>query len=201
MMQIYDCEQGSDEWLKARLGIPTASEFHSVLAKGKGLTRRTYLLKLAGELLTGEPMERYSNHHMERGKEMEAEARALYEFQTDHELTRVGFVRNEGIIPDVVIGCSPDSLIGVDGALEVKTKLPHLQLEVLESGKVPSEHIAQCQGTLLVTGRSWVDFVSYWPKLPPFIKRVHRDEMYIAELRVELKLFDKELKNIVELYK
>ena len=54
-MRIIDCEQGSPEWFKARAGIPTASEFHTVLAKGKGggesLTRKTYLLKLAGEML------------------------------------------------------------------------------------------------------------------------------------------------------
>ena len=50
-MKIIDCEQGSPEWFSARSGIPTASEFHTVMAKGKGggesLTRKTYLLKLA----------------------------------------------------------------------------------------------------------------------------------------------------------
>jgi len=194
-IEIFNCEQGTDEWLQARLGIPTASEFHAVLAKGKGLTRRTYLLKLAGERLTGQPAEQYTNKHMERGKEMEAEARALYVFQSDAELEPVGFIRNGNM------GCSPDSLIGTNGGLEIKTKLPHLQLEVLEKREVPGEHFAQCQGFLLVTGREWIDFVSYWPRLPPFVKRVYRNDTYLAELKVEIDMFNEELDRIVEMYK
>jgi hypothetical protein len=63
-MQIIDCEQGSPEWFAARAGIPTASEFHTVMAVGKqggkSVTRVAYLNKLAGEILTGEPMPSYS---------------------------------------------------------------------------------------------------------------------------------------------
>jgi hypothetical protein len=44
---------------------PDRLEFSTVMAKGKdggkSVTRRTYMLKLAGEILTGEPMESYSN--------------------------------------------------------------------------------------------------------------------------------------------
>lgn len=195
MIQIFDCEQGSADWFAARLGVPTASEFHSILAKGQGKTRRTYMLKLAGERLTGEPMHTYSNDHMERGREMEDEARSLYEFQTDAELTRVGFMRNGEK------GCSPDSLIGANGMCEIKTKLAHLQLDVLASDAVPSEHIAQCQGALWVAEREWLDFVSYWPKLKPFIKRVYRDERYIATLKVAVEEFNEELNNLVEQFR
>ena len=80
-LQIFECEQGSAEWFAARAGIPTASEFATVMARGRGgesKTRRTYMLKLIGERLTGQPMESYTNAHMERGKVMEAEARDLY---------------------------------------------------------------------------------------------------------------------------
>lgn len=195
MIQTFDCEQGSPEWIAARLGIPTASEFHSILAKGQGKTRRTYMYKLAGERLTGEPMESYSNGHMERGKDMEDEARSLYVFQTDAELTNVGFIRNGDK------GCSPDSLIGANGMLEIKTKLPHLQLDVLESDAVPGEHIAQCQGALWVAEREWIDFESYWPKLRPFIKRVYRNERYIATLKVAVDEFNEELNNLVERFR
>jgi hypothetical protein len=77
------------EWFAARAGIPTASEFHTVLAVGKqggkSVTRVAYLNKLAGEILTGEPMPSYSNADMERGKIMEDEARDLYAFM--HGLT------------------------------------------------------------------------------------------------------------------
>ena len=79
MMEIIDCEQGSADWFRARLGLPTASEFQTVLPGSDARTkkrRQTYMDKLAGELITGEPMENYTNAYMERGKLLEDEARA-----------------------------------------------------------------------------------------------------------------------------
>lgn len=195
-LEIFNYEQGSPEWFECRRGIPTASEFDTVIATGRGggesKTRRTYMYKLAGEILTGEQMYSYSNDNMERGKEMESEARDMYVFLTDLEPTRVGFVRNGQK------GCSPDSLLGADGMLEIKTKLAHLQCEVLACDEFPSEHKAQCQGQLWVAEREWVDFVSYWPKLPLFSKRVFRDEPYIKKLSSEVDRFNDELADLVE---
>lgn len=192
MIEVFNMEQGSPEWFEARRGIPTASEFSTILAKGRdggaSKTRRTYLMKLLGERVTGEPMYSYSNDHMERGKELEAEARDMYSFMTDTDPRQVGFIRNDGA------GCSPDSLVGDDGMLEIKTKLAHLQMEVLLYGQVPSEHLAQLQGQLWVAERQWVDFVSYYGKTaPPFIKRVVRDEAYIATLAAAVREFQREL--------
>lgn len=198
MIQIFDCEQGEPEWYAARLGIPTASMFSTVMAKGRGgkgesKTRRDYMLKLVGERLTGDLMESYSNGHMERGKEMEAEARAAYEFQKDVECTKVGFVRNGDK------GASPDSLIGEPGALEIKTKLPHLHIDALLRNEMPAEHRAQVQGQLWVCEREWCDFVSYWPKLPIFITRVYRDDEYINnELKPAVDKFCEELDALTE---
>lgn len=149
------------------------------------------MLKLAGEILTGEPMESFSNEHTERGHAMEAEARDLYAFQTGAELERVGFIRNGRA------GCSPDSLIGEHGGLEVKTKLPHLLIDVILKDEFPSEHKAQVQGTLWLTGRQWWDIAIYWPGIPLFVKRAHRDEGYIANLAGAVKTFTEELDNVV----
>jgi hypothetical protein len=194
-LEIFDCDQNSPEWYQCRLGIPTASRFSTVLAAGRGggesKTRREYLYKLAGEVLTGEPMYSYQNDHTLRGQEMESEARDMYVFLTDFEPHRVGFLRNGRK------GCSPDSLIGTDGLLEIKTKLAHLQCEVLDYDELPSEHKAQCQGQLWVAEREWVDFVSYWPKLPLFAKRVFRDEAYIKKLAAEVDRFNNELADLV----
>jgi hypothetical protein len=196
-LQTFDCQQGTPEWYACRLGIPTASEFATVLAKGKGggesKTRRTYLLKLVGERLTGEPMWAYSNEHMERGKVMEDEARDLYAMLKDCEPTRVGFLRRGDV------GASPDSLIGEDGLLEIKTKLPHIHLDVLIAHELPSEHRAQIQGQLWISGREWVDFVSYWPGLKPFVLRVYRDEDYIKGLQVAVDRFLAEMAETIEL--
>jgi hypothetical protein len=196
MLQIVECEQGTDEWIAARMGIPTASEFHTVMANGRGgtesKTRRTYMLKLAGELLTGEPMDCHSNAHMERGKEMEPDARNLYAFMRDCEPQCVGFIRNGQK------GCSPDSLVGSDGMVEIKTKLLHLQVDCLLNDRLPPEHRAQCQGALWVAEREWIDFVSYWPTLPLFVTREYRDEEYIAKLASAVDEFNDELAHMVE---
>lgn len=194
-MIVHTCEQGSPEWFAVRAGMPTASEFSTVMASGRGggesKTRRTYMLKLAGELLTGEPMECYSNAHMERGKIMEAEARDLYSFMADVEPEAIGFISNGRK------GCSPDSLVGDVGMVEIKTKLPHLQLDVLLRGEMPPEHKAQCQGQMWVAEREWVDFVSYWPKLPLFVTRTVRDEEYIKTLSEAVDAFNAELDELL----
>jgi hypothetical protein len=195
-VQIIDCEQNSPEWYEARRGIPTASEFAAIMSNGRGkaesLTRRTYLNKLAGEILTGELTEQPTTFHMERGKIMEDEARKLYVFMTDNNPERVGFVRN------VDKGASPDSLIGTDGGLEIKTKMPHLQIDVLRRNELPDDHKAQVFGSMWVCEREWWDFVSYWPSLPLFVKRVYRDEKYIAEMAAAVSAFNEELASVVE---
>lgn len=196
MMQIFNCQQSTPEWFSCRMGIPTASMFGTVMAKGKdggaSLTRKTYLYKLAGEIITGEPAENYSNDHMERGKQMEAEARDIYAFVTDLIPQQVGFIRNGAK------GCSPDSLIGNSGVLEVKSKLAHLTIECLLRDEFPPEHKAQCQGALWVSEREWVDIAVYWKGLPLFIKRAGRDDTYIQKLSEAVDVFNEELAGIVD---
>jgi len=191
-VEALDCEQGSPDWFAARLGIPTASEFSTVMAKGEGKTRSKYMRRLAGEVLTGEPMETYTNAHMERGKLQEDEARNFYAFDQDAEPLRVGFIRNGRK------GCSPDSLIGAAGGLEIKCCIPDIQIERLERGDMPPEFRAQVQGGMWVAEREWWDFMSYCPKLPPLIVRVNRDHGYIANLAGEVERFNDELAALVE---
>lgn len=191
MIQIFDFDQGSEAWAKARVGIPTASRFADIIAKGEGKTRRKYLYELAGEIMTGEPAESFNNAHMERGKLMEDEARDHYAVMKDVEPVRVGFVRNGNK------GCSPDSLIGERGVLEIKTKLPHLLIEAIVRDDFPPEHRAQCQGALWVCERDTVDISCYWPKMPPFIHSAGRDEVYIRNLDSEVARFNDELHALV----
>ena len=195
-LEIFDCEQRSDAWYAARLGLPTASQFSTVLAKGRGggesKTRRTYLLKLAGERITGEPMDNYSNHHMERGRVMEEEARNAYAFMCDADPKPVGFIRNGDA------GASPDSLLGSDGLLEIKTALPHLLIDTLLKDKSPAEHWGQVQGQLWVSEREWCELVVYWPMLPLFVRRIPRDEDYIKKLSEEVARFNAELAEVVD---
>jgi hypothetical protein len=191
-LEIVDCDQNSPEWITARCGIVTASEFSTVMAKGRGggdsKERRRYLCKLVAERISGQPVQIWSgNAHTERGHEQEPEARNLYAFVRDAEPKQVGFMRRGPV------GCSPDSIVGDDGLLEIKTRLGHLQIELLEAGAMPPEHKAQVQGQLWISGRKWLDFMSYCPGLPPFITRIERDPIYMADMAKAIREFLTEL--------
>ncbi len=195
MMEIIDCVQGEPGWFAARLGIPTGSKFSTVMAKGKSggtsKTRFDYMLDLIGEQMTGEPASSFSNGHMARGSEMEATARAAYCFQSDNVVDQVGFIKNG------YCGVSPDGLIADDGMLEIKTRLPRLQLALILKDKVPPEHKAQIQGGLWIAERAWCDFVSYSAKIPIFIKRVYRDEEYISRIAEEVDMFNADMDELL----
>ncbi|MBD1602413.1 lambda exonuclease family protein [Pseudomonas typographi] len=203
MQIISDVQQGTPEWLALRLGIATCSELDSLLVNGKGEAgfgagAFTYMNQLIGERITGEAADPFQgNRHTERGHEWEGVARRLYCEQVEVSTTEVGIILNHGI------GYSPDALIGADGLTEIKTKLPKLQVEVILSGEIPKEHVAQCQGGLWVSEREWIDFICYWPGMPMFIKRAYRDEALIRKLADRVKTFyeilDERMNRVMEL--
>lgn len=189
MQIIRDIEQGSQEWLSLRLGIVTCSELDCLLVNGKGQAgfgagAFSYMDQLIGERITGEAADPFQgNRHTERGHELEGKARELYVARTGAELEQVAIILNHGI------GYSPDALVGSEGLDEIKTKLPKFQVSVILAGEVPKEHIAQCQGGLWVSGREWIDFISYWPGMPLFIKRMYRDEAMIRTIAERVRVF------------
>jgi hypothetical protein len=196
-LEIFDVEQGTAEWFLCRAGVPTASCFHKVMAKGRGgeesKTRRDYLCQLADEVIYQDPVETYKNENMERGNVMEPEARSIYALENDVMPQQVGFVFNH----DLGAGCSPDSFIGRDGMLQIKTSFPRLWVSNVIRDEAPPEHRAQCQGELWVCGREWLDLMIYWPKRRPFVKRILRDEPYIRELAKAVLVFNGELEAMV----
>lgn len=200
-LTIVEFEQGSQEWFEARLGLPTASNFSTVLASGKdgpSITRTEYLYRLAGELITGRPAEEtFKSRAMERGKEMEPEAIADYERRKGVEVRRVGLGINfEGLKK---CGASPDALVGFDGGLETKTMRPDLMIPLLLRGSaMPAEHRAQVQGNMHVFERDWWDFKIFYPRMPNFTVRVSRDDGYIRELENQIQIFNHDLKRLVE---
>lgn len=189
--------QGSLGWLQDKCGFVSASCFADVLAKGQGKTRASYLRKVVAERLTGKPSESYSNGHMDRGTLQEPLARLAYEALTGEPVIQVGFLKHP-TLPRV--GASPDGLVGDDGGIEAKSVIPTVQVETLRLGGYPSEHKAQIQGNLWVTGRRWWDFVSYSPDMPAhlrlYIFRVERDEAYMDALKREVLAFDAEAENL-----
>ena len=198
-----DVEQGTEQWHKLRIGIPTASEFDKILtAGGKQSTQaEAYANRILAELVVGKPVETFKKTQwMEHGNKYEAEAAAYYELQNDIEAEKVTFVTDD----DRTMGCSPDRLIGEDGLLELKCPAPHTQIDYMLNGKLDREYWPQVQGQLLVTGRKWVDLVSYYPDMrKPVAIRVTRDETYLTTLSGALARFNDMLaakkKRLIEL--
>lgn len=189
-LRIISCEQNSEEWWAARCGLPTASQFSAVLAKGEGKTRASYLRKVVAERLTGLPVEGFKNAHMDRGHEMEPFGRTEYQKLTGNQVEVTGLIVDD----ELRAGASPDGLVGLVGGLELKSVLPTTQVETIERGGVPSEHAAQIQGNLWISGREWWDFGSFCLEMPErlqmFVIRVQRDEKYIANLAKEVARFN-----------
>ena len=201
-MKVWDVKQGSPEWLRLRLGIPTASNFHRIYTPGgkpvDGEARRRYMNELLAERALGEAVNPITTAGMEHGREHEPQAVAGYEFKHDVVTTVVGFVTNDA----GTIGASPDRFVGEDGLMEVKSPAnPAIHVGYLNAarGKVAAtslgrEYRPQVQGQLwIITGRQWVDTVSFHPRLPEALIRLPRDEEYIAGLSEAVTLFSADL--------
>lgn len=189
MKIVTDIEQGAPEWLALRLGIVTASELDCLLVSGKhptgfGVAAFTYMDQLIGERITEEAAELpFQTKATIRGHEQEGVALELYEAREEVKVQKVGIILNRGI------GYSPDGLVGTDGLTEIKTKLPKFQVGVILAGEIPKEHVAQCQGGLWASDREWIDFISYWPGMPLFVKRAYRDEALIRKIAERVSSF------------
>jgi predicted phage-related endonuclease len=195
-MIINNCEQGSDLWFSLRCGNPGASSFDKIITStGKPSTQaQKYLYQCAGELLTGQKAESYSNVHMTRGIELEAEARSLFEMIQGVEVKQVGL-----IYPDHTqdYHCSPDGLIDLTG-LEIKCPSLPVAVEYLDKGVLPTEYKVQVHGSMMVTGFKTWWFISYYPGLKPLILEIHRDDKFCEMIKNYVDGFCSELKSLVE---
>jgi hypothetical protein len=148
----------------------------------------------------GKPEPTYQNDAMRRGTELEPEARSAYEAATGEWVELAGFVQDERW---PYVGVSPDGLVGDAGLVEIKCPMSqHKHLAALRSGAHAVEYKWQIQGQLWITGREWVDAVSYDPRFPEglqlAITRVQRDEGAIAKLSKACEDAELEVRKIVE---
>ena len=201
---IHTMEQGTPEWHAVKCGKVSASNISCVMAKGRGnaesKTRKSYLMRLLAERISGLPQDTYTNGAMQWGIETEPQARAAYEFETLNAVEQVGFVE-----VDAYVGCSPDGLIDADGGVEIKCPNTTTHLQYLLDGTMPAEYVCQIQSTLWMTGRQWWDFVSFDPRIPNskclFVVRVERDEAKIKEIAIGVEIFIEELKELEAKFK
>ena len=177
-MKIHNFEQRTDEWYAIRKGKMTASNAETIIANGKGL--ETYIYNLMAEYYSSAEKENYINADMQRGIDLEPEARLEFEFYTGLDVQEVGFIEYNDFI-----GVSPDGLIGDDGLIEIKCPNDSIYFKLLLSNNIKPEYIAQMQMQMYVTDRQYCYFVSYNPNFEKslYIKKITRDEEMIDKLK------------------
>lgn len=187
-MKILHHEQGSPEWLAARMGKPTASQFSQIVTAARGdLSKSSEGLineLLAQRFAPEEFAEGYQTASMERGTEMEPQARAAYEWATGRTVQTVGLCLSDC----GRYGASPDGLVGSDGGIEIKCPAAKTHVGYYRDGVLPAAYKQQVHGCLAVTGRDWWDFVSFHPDLPLFVLRIEADA-YTVKVKHALEEF------------
>ena len=187
-MKELQVKQGETEWFSARLGIPTASNFHRIISPLGAPSRQAeaYANELIAEVMANDQVDAFEgNQWTDRGSDFEAKAAEHYEFITGEKVREAGFCMDE----KAIFGCSPDRFVGEHGLLEIKCPKGCNHISNLLRNEIDPKYIPQVQGQLLVTGRDWCDFMSYHPQLPSQIIRVVRNEEYIFKLTTQIHTF------------
>jgi len=197
-MKIHkNLEQNSEAWFKWRSGRLTASSAQAIASCGKGLET---LIKTMAELSSSAEKEQYSNVDLERGKELEDQAREIYSLESGVEVEQVG-----GIEMDEIVSCSPDGLVEEDGMLEVKCPNDDNFFKIIVFGEkaIDSKYLWQCQMQMLVAQRKWVDLLFYSPNFSqsPIIFRITPDKEKFERLEKGFAIGKKRIQEINQIIK
>lgn len=186
--------QGTDEWLQARAGKITASRIADVLMKPTTAGYQNYRSQLICERLTGRPVDTFKSAAMQRGNDIEPQARAMFTMNTGLAVEETGFV-DHPTIPNA--GASPDGLIGDDGLVEIKCPLMTEHIRMLTGGKPKHVYACQMDWQMECTGRKWVRFVNFHPEFPDDLQmhiiEIERNEERLEQLREAVAAFEKDI--------
>jgi putative phage-type endonuclease len=201
-MRVINAEQGTAEWLKSRIGVPSGSNYAKIMSKGKGsepsVTRAGFVTDIANEVLTGIRADFPQNDAMKWGSLYEPEARAAYESRFGVLVTEIGFCMHDTLRT----GVSPDGIVSDTKLLEIKCPQPKTHLEYMRRDDMPPAYKWQVQGQLWIMERDVCDFVSYHPSFPEnaklIVRTTYRDEFAIKVLESEIKQFLEDVEAEVE---
>jgi len=202
-LHIYnELVQGEPEWLAARAGIVTASVVGNLITPktvkpASNDTSRALVATLVAERITGHVEPVFPNRDMERGTLDEPYARDLYA-EYHAPVTELGFMVRD--YAGFKLGYSPDGLVGEDGLIEIKSRQQKKHLTTILADEVPLENMAQCQAGLLVSGREWIDYVSYCGGMPLYVKRVLPDPKWREAILEALSLFEEAARPMLKAY-
>lgn len=194
---ITECLQNSPEWMKLRVASIGGSTIGKLAPKGKQYANELY--RFAGELMTGVKAESPSFKFADRGHEQEPIARDYYSFINECEVWQPALVKGE---PHKHY--SPDGLVGDDGIIEIKTRIPSIFVEASDKGYFPIDVRRQIQWGLHICERWWCDYIQFCGEMaeagenPMLVLRCYRDEKIIKELDETANQFIEEVYEIVE---
>ena len=181
-----------------RVTVASESDVAPRIGVAAGDEVKSLTLLLASERVTGHVEETFTTHDMWRGIEAEPIARDTYAEHYSRPVREVGFmVRDFGAFR---IGYSPDGLVGDDGLIEIKSPRQKGHLATILDGEVPAAHMAQLQTGLLVSGRKWIDFVSFHGGMPMWTKRVTPDKDWHAAILAAAEALEQRLAAIEATY-
>ena len=202
MIKIY-VEQGSEAWFQSRLGRITASKFKDLISGESTLGYKGLIVDVAAEIVSGEIEETFTDFNMERGNDLEPEARETYAKLFEIKVEQIGFC-----IPDEDnefhdwIGISPDGGMNkFKQLLEIKCPKKRTHWNYIKANKLPSAYKPQVQAQLFVTGAEYCDFMSYYPNMKPFVHRVYPDEEMFKMFKERLRITITRIKEEIEGYK
>lgn len=197
----YDIEQGTPEWHELRRGVLTSTAIKTLITPTGKLAdndkTRAHVYEVAAQIITGRTEDTYLSFDMMRGHTDEILARELY---TRHysPVKECGFITNDKL--GFTVGYSPDGLVGEDGLIEIKSAKAKIQVQRITDGVIPTEHIAQVQTGLWVTGRKWCDFISYSNGMAMMVVRVDADPDYHALIEAAAIAFEAKVAEVIAAY-
>ncbi len=176
---IVDLQQGTPAWLEWRNQGIGASDAPTIMGENPWKNPSQLLQEKCGTKKTG------SNEAMNRGSDLEPEARRLYEIKVGVQVVPV-CLQSTGI---EWLRASLDGL-AVDGSAVVEIKCGEsVYRKSSTSRKVPGYYFGQLQHILAVTNLPSIDFWCYLPSRPEVHLNVGRDENYISRLIDTERLF------------
>lgn len=197
----YDIEQGTPEWHEIRRGVLTSTAIKTLITPTGKLAdndkTRAHVYEVAAQRITGRTEDTYLSFDMMRGHTEEILARDLYS-RHYAPVTECGFITNDKL--GFLVGYSPDSLVGEDGLIEIKSAKAKIQVQRIADGCMPTEHYAQVQTGLWVTGRQWCDFISYSNGMAMQVIRVNADPDYHELIEQAAKAFEAKVAEVIRTY-
>ena len=202
----HDIIQGTPEWHELRRGIITASIASSLVTPtGKVAnndTVRKLAYQMAAERITGRVEKTFVSYDMERGNIEEVFARELYGktyTSIQSPLAECGFI--ETSLLGFRVGYSPDGLVGDDGLIEIKSRMPKYQIQTICSQEVPGEYMMQMQFGLWITCRKWIDFIQYSNGMHMYVHSVTPNAETFKIIEEAVTAFEKRVNDIIDDYK